>query len=171
MTRAARFLPDSGEARLVALKIVRNGKKRKNLLKRIFCFNRLILKTLWMNGYQRPKFFSGDVACLSLGDGFENCFFRRGEGLACDAGGGEEFRGFRFVNGLDEDAAADAGDEVLNVGEAGEVGHGIAVGFLGLLGGEVFGFASGDALVVGVSPDIEAKLDGFIAGGLVDGFE
>lgn len=51
-------------------------------------------------------------------------------------GGVEEAGGFDGLDGADEDAVGGAGDEVADVLEAGERGHGVAIVGGGVAGGE-----------------------------------
>src|SRR5208337_3027737 len=69
-------------------------------------------------------------------------------------GGVEELGGVVVVDGIDEEAVGDTGDEGVDVGGAGEERHGVAVGFPGVgfggVIGAVFGAGDGEFAVVGV---------------------
>jgi len=74
-------------------------------------------------------------------------------------GGIEELGGVVRIDGADEHGVGDAGDEGVDVDGRGEEGHGVAVGFAGVVvdRARAVGFAGdGEGAVVGV----EAALDG-----------
>lgn len=92
-------------------------------------------------------------------------FWLEAKGAERDLGGIEQLAAFNGVDGPDDHALSGAGDEVADVLVAGEVGHGVAVGFDGVFLGVVVvetllstGF---ERALVGLA----AALDGSVAGG------